>query len=82
MAEQNWKKSLILASRRRGRDKQANTFRDNLRRLAIKMECADENALAKRLGWIREKKKWLRRLWNDGLQRPNSKTAEDLTTSI
>lgn len=56
----------------------AHTFRENLHKLAEKKSCTDENSLAERLGWIREKKKWLRRLWKEGLVRPNAKTADDL----
>ncbi|HCS50106.1 hypothetical protein [Rubinisphaera sp.] len=74
----DWENAALYMNRW-ARNNKANIFRDNLRRLAIKMECPDENSLAKRLCWIREKKKWLRRLWNDGLQRPNAKTVDDLT---
>ncbi|MBI1347127.1 hypothetical protein GC163_12655 [bacterium] len=64
--------------RKRKLDQSAATFRDNLHKLAERKSCPDENSLAKRLGWVREKKKWLRRLWKSGLVRPNAKTADDL----
>lgn len=53
-------------------------FQRNLHALAEKKQCYDEVMLAKRMGWVTAKKKWLRRLWREGLLRSNSKTEPDL----
>lgn len=52
-------------------------FRDNLRRLAGSHDL-DFDGLASMLGWRRDTKKWLRRAWDDGLARADSRSAARL----
>jgi len=54
-----------------------SVFRENLHRLADAHEL-DFDGLCKTLGFIREDKKWLRRLWRDGLDQLNSRRKEEL----
>ena len=54
-----------------------NTFQQNLHRLAD-AHGLDFDSLAKSLGFIREDKKWLRRLWQSGLDQPNSRRTAQL----
>jgi len=52
-------------------------FRDNLRRLAA-AQGLDFDGLAIKIGLIDADKKWLRRLWNDGLQAINKRRSNQL----
>ncbi len=49
-----------------------DVFRDNLRRLAksYRLDC---DGLAAALGWKRDDKKWLARVWANGLSRPDKR---------
>lgn len=54
-----------------------DVFRDNLHRLAH-AHGLDFDGLARGLGYIRDDKKWLRRLWRDGLDQPDGRRRDEL----
>jgi hypothetical protein len=49
----------------------AVVFRSNLKRLAMSKGIADLDGLAAALGFDRGERRWLRRLWEDGISRPD-----------
>ncbi|MEZ5945228.1 MAG: hypothetical protein R3C18_27960 [Planctomycetaceae bacterium] len=55
------------------------TFKANLRRLAER-QGLDFDGLAHRLGYIRDRKKWLRRMWRDGLERLDERRWQDFVS--
>lgn len=56
------------------------TFQDNLQALSMCQGYFFVEELARALGYIRDDKKWLRRLWNDGLDQPDSRRQKHLDT--
>lgn len=56
----------------------AAIFQRNLRHAAMLLDIHDHNQLADKLGWKDNDRRWLRRIWDQGLDRPDKRRTKDI----